>query len=438
MNFKQAKFIVPGIFFLVLVTVYFHNFSIINFSHVQPLMKMNDVPGILDGYHATPHLLQDGLRWWHGPWIENGVQAYRPLSSYLLWIESDIVLNHGLVPIAIIGAFLLFIICLAASLVSWQLTHSYWCAAFAGVLCTYVTSFDYGGVDPNRLVWYPVHHDLLNIAFALLATFAFLRWMECGNWKYIAACWVCFIAGIFTKEYLYIFPLFALVIALTYKSTFNRRRILIQPAIMLCVVIAFYLFRQSVLPHPYMPHGLNLHMLITHSTLFWFHAFYLYLPAGMFVLPLLALLISIALLPAIRRDKRLVLLAVVIILLFAQFTIGIPNLFWRFFDVPTGEIQISLFFQMLFTFYTFYLVYKYRKTTNGFLAYILMMVAYLPTFTYLGWHYSLSGWFFRCAVFWPVIALLVWRDIEHFPIIARVFRLKEDDQPSAPAGALTS
>lgn len=39
-----------------------------------------------------------------------------------------------------------------------------------------------------------------------------------------------------------------------------------------------------------------------------------------------------------------------------------------------------------------------------------MMVIYLPVFTYLGWHYTLTGAFVRGAIWWPMIIKLALRD----------------------------
>lgn len=406
-------FLKVAIFIQIAFFVFFLNVYPLRVSRIQPLQKMNDVPSILVGYSHTPNLLKDGLRWWHGPWIEDGIQAYRPISSYLLWSESYLVQKNGFVPIIIIGALLVLILGSLSALIAYQLTESYWCSALAGTLAAYVIQFDFGGISKEWIAWYPVHHDLMAIAFALAAVWTFLKWLKSGRKCHIIWCWVFFILGIFCKEYLYIFPVMAFAIAMLYKSTFVRvKDAVIQSGIMFCTVLAFYIFRQSILPHPYMPKSINAHMLISHPLLFWFHSFYMYLPAGIFWLPALALVIFSTLLICTKmRNLWITVLCIVGTLIFVSFTNGIINTFWYLFDWPSSSTSLSNLIQMLFTFYTFWLVFKYRKTHNGALAFVLMMLSYIPTFAYLGWHYSLSGWFFRSAVFWPVITKLAWDDI---------------------------
>src|SRR2546430_16883823 len=72
-------------------------------SFVALVPTMNDVPAITQGYRETPDLLRDGLRWWHGPWIREGIQAYRPLTSYLHWIELWIGFHWGFIWVALLG-----------------------------------------------------------------------------------------------------------------------------------------------------------------------------------------------------------------------------------------------------------------------------------------------------------------------------------------------
>lgn len=409
----NPNFIKAAIFLEIAFFVFLLNIRPIKFSNIQPLQRMNDVSNILAGYHKTPNLLIDGLHWWHGPWIEEGVQAYRPLSSYLLWGESKLVLHFGFFPIIIIGALLLLLLSLLSATVAYQLTKSYWCSVLGGTLAAYVVRFDYGGIDQKWLTWYPVHHDLMAIAFALAATWAFLKWLELEGKTYIALCWTFFIAGLFCKEYLYVFPIMALVMAIGYKHAFTgKKQAAIHTGLMFCCVLIFYSLRQMVLPKPYMPHVLTKHMLITHSLLFWFHDFYLYLPSKIFWVPLLALIVFVFAGRVIKTpDRWTLLIGIVVPLFFVHLTVGILNGFWYFFDFSRDTDHLYFFFQMIFTFYTFWLVFKYRKTHSGVMAYLLMMLAYIPTFAYLGWHYGLAGCFFRSSVFWPVMAKLIWDDI---------------------------
>ena len=73
---------------------------------------MNDVTAIVGGYRLAPNLELDGLAWWHGPWIQQSVQVLRPLSYYMLWIETAIGLRWGFFWVGCIGVMLLVANCL--------------------------------------------------------------------------------------------------------------------------------------------------------------------------------------------------------------------------------------------------------------------------------------------------------------------------------------
>src|ERR1051326_9093234 len=73
-----------ALFGLILFLVIHWNGNFKEWSALEPARLGNDVQAIISGYRTTPNLITDGLRWRHGPWIEEGIQVYRPISSYLL------------------------------------------------------------------------------------------------------------------------------------------------------------------------------------------------------------------------------------------------------------------------------------------------------------------------------------------------------------------
>jgi hypothetical protein len=84
-----------ALFVLILFLAIRWNSDFSEWSGKDSVLIGSDVQAIVAGYHHSPNLLIDGLRWWHGPWIEEGIQVYRPVSSYLLWTETWIGLHWG-------------------------------------------------------------------------------------------------------------------------------------------------------------------------------------------------------------------------------------------------------------------------------------------------------------------------------------------------------
>src|SRR5689334_10476907 len=85
-----------------------------DWAPLKLVLGMNDVPSIIDGYNRAPSLLTDSLRWWHGTWIQEGIGAFRPISSYQYWIETWVGLHWGFYLVSWMGMALL----IAASLLT--------------------------------------------------------------------------------------------------------------------------------------------------------------------------------------------------------------------------------------------------------------------------------------------------------------------------------
>ena len=241
-----------------------------------------DVKYIMQGYRLTPNLLHDGLRWWHGPWIEQGVDAYRPLASYLLWIECWIGVRHGYVWVGWIGVALFVLDCWLAAMVSLRLLRSWRCALLTAVLAPAITVWNWGGQQPRYwLIWFPGHQDLLMIAFLLGALIDFHAWMLTSSRRDLARAWILFALGALTKEFDYVFPLFALALTLIPTLTrtlgmpnvVSRMAALRQVALMAALPSLMMVFRHFVLPHPYNPPAISYTHLYWSAVLFLFPSF---------------------------------------------------------------------------------------------------------------------------------------------------------------------
>jgi hypothetical protein len=415
---------------LLVVGVLFWNWRFVDWCALPLVLTMNDVDGIVRGYEQTPHLLLDGLKWWHGPWIQDGIQTFRPVSSYLLWCETAIGLRWGFFWVGCIGILLLLGVCSLCVLLSWQWTKSKWCAALTAVLAPMATVWNFNGTQPHHwMVWYPVHHDLLMIGCLVGALWAFDAWMESAAPRYLALTWAFFVTGLLSKEFLYIFPVLAAICALRVRSqtAIGRYAALRQAALMLVLVLALFCYRAVVLPQPYNPPPLKWVHLKKKPFLYWFWPFYGFMLSGLIGYAGLAGLLLI-LGGAWLRFKRsawghwsarpfawawMSALALLILAVYSEWVLGSAlGTVWYFVEPREAWLHITSMLHMVGLFYVLYLLWKHRRSEPGLAAWGLMAFAYAPVFTYLGWHYTLAGWFIRCAVYWPVIARIVWREWE--------------------------
>ena len=174
---------------LILCGAVGRNSQFVDLCTAERVLAMNDVAGILQGFHATPHLLADGLRWWHGPWIQEGIGAFRPLSSYLLWADCFVGLRYGFFYTGCIGMLLLVANCALCVALAWRFTRSRAGVYTAALLAPAGGLFIMGGNQPPHwLVWFPVHHDLMMIAWLLGALLAFDCWLESARSRHLAWC----------------------------------------------------------------------------------------------------------------------------------------------------------------------------------------------------------------------------------------------------------
>lgn len=403
-----------------------HDFGL--WTRPDHLAQMNDVPEILRGFNQAPNLWRDGLRWWHGPWIEQGVEVYRPLSSILLWLECYAGQKFGFEWIARFGVVLLTIVSWQCVLLAREFTFSRGAMLVAALLAPCARFWMMGGSTPHYwLAWFPCHHDLLMIAWLLGALLWWTRWLESKRRRDLTWALALFLGGVLSKEFLYIFPAMALSVALFHP----RRRVELFPALkvvgaMFAFLAFAWVFRSQVLPHPYNPPRLKLVHFLRRPFLYWFPAFYLYVPAQEFFPALLALwgFTSVGLglrfgpkMPGIVRRVVWPLGIVLGALLLGQCFDGMGESFWYFAEPPNGLIHMNHLVEMVFTLWALYAVWKYRSSTASLAVLGVFLLAYVPVWTYLGWHYTLAGWFVRAALWWPLLyqlARLDWLKWPHF------------------------
>jgi hypothetical protein len=423
----------------------------VSYTTPAKMAAMNDVPAVLSGYYATPNLFSDGLRWWHGTWIQEGIYAYRPLSAYLYWIECWIGLRAGWFWVGCIGMGLLLANCAFCGALTWRFTGSKLCAAFACLSATCIVYFNMQPVE--WLAWFPGHQELFLNLFLMGAVWHFDAWMRNGRTASLGWAWALFVGGCLSKEHVYVFPLMALALALlrpregAARGVVSARRALGQIGWMAVFVGALWLFRSHVIENPRNP-PIKRIFFIRKPFLYWFYPFYrtvlteLWWFAG---LPVVILALGRALIRLYQRapawlGRPFVAPAVFfaslgVVALYLAATEGITRAAWYLFDFTVSSLRLVELGAMMLCVYCLWLSWKWRRAQPSVLVWSLFAIAHLPAFPYLGWHYTIAAWFLRC-VYWGMIARLMWLDVEgYLPALRARFRLARALMPAVPAEA---
>lgn len=385
------------------------------------MLGMNDVPSILAGYRLTPHPLVDGLRWWHGPWIQQGIYAFRPASAYLYWAECWIGLHWGFLADAWLGYLLFGATCLLSAALTWRLTRSRACLWLAALLAPLPCFFNIGQ-PPLWLAWFPIHQDLMMTALLLAALLSFDVWREQGGSRALGGAWAFFALACLSKEHAYIFPLFAASVALLRKGRIPVWTALAQAGLMLASVGLLWVYRAHVIVHPRNPTaGLltQAHALLV----FMYSALGRYLITAQGWLPGLAVLLLALMGAALRFRQGLWGDSV-----WGRAYIWLPLCFgivWLYLSLSTPSAAVSLAWllggdagpvaladlgQMLIMLYGIYLLWKYRRVEPTGAVWTWMLLSYTPVAGFMGWHYLLPAWFLRVP-YDVMIVRLVWRDL---------------------------
>jgi len=295
------------LFLLVVLGSWGWNHDFGPWTRPDHLAIMNDVPDILRGYHATPDFWRDSWRWWHGPWIEQGIEVYRPLSSILLWLECSVGERFGFEWVARFGIALLALVSWQCVLLARQFTASRGAMLVAALLAPSAKFWVMGGSAPDEwLAWFAGHHDLLMIAFLLGALLFWTRWLESEKRRDLGWSLSLFFVGVLSKEFLYIFPAMALGVALFHpRRHIELRRAVMVVGAMFGFLALAWLFRSHVLLHPYNPPRLKVVHFLRRPFLYWFPAFYHYIPAHEYFPALLALWLWASIGLGLRFQKRM-------------------------------------------------------------------------------------------------------------------------------------
>ena len=203
----------------------------------------------------------------------------------------------------------------------------------------------------------------------------------------------------------------------------SRAQVLRVVGLMFAFTVALFAYRWAVLPAPYNPPPLKWVHLKKRPFLYWFNPFYSFVLTGMWwaVAQALTVLALTGVWLRAWKNKATVwptlpTLAAILASLALPFLVVWPlgispfDNIWYFAD-SYGANRLIQTGGMIGTAWALWLLWKYRRQQPALAALLILMAIYLPVFTYLGWHYTLTGAFVRGALWWPIIAKLAARDV---------------------------
>lgn len=400
--------LIPPVAFLL-------NYAFVFHCHYSEIMRMNDVPDIMKGYHRVPTLAAALTAYWHAPWIQKPIYCFRPISGFQYWVETYVGLHFGFLWDAWIGGFALFAISVwLCAMIAYRFTGSASLTVFAALMACWVRS--YNVCQPNMwLAWYPMHQDLLMMVFILGAVLSFDAWISNGSRGALIATWVLFVLGCLTKEYLYAFPFMAasLILVRPAYSWGVRKARLLQPALFALFVLGLLILRKTMYAHPRNPNFRK--DVILHKP---FMFMYNNLASDVIIAnwaPVIFAAVLVAVVCGVfyvrRRQLSLgwlgrrpyVIVAAVIALLFVllqvacgSFAVPVVQLFTIQIMQMKCATNVALLASILVTI---------RNWNRGAMAaaWLLLFWSYLPVISFIGWHYTFPGGLFR-SFFWAVWA----------------------------------
>ena len=371
---------------------------------------LNDITAIYQGYHETPNLLTDGLRWWHGPWIQVDVASWRPISSYVYWIDCYAGEHYGRTAWGWIGLALLIVEAAAAAWLAWRLTRWWPGAALAALLLPLQCHISV--CHPKLwLFWFPVHQEIVTGTAFLVVLALFDIWLELGGGRRLALFGVAFLLACATKETCFILPaLLAPMAAWRYRgnAVSAKARWLVVGATC-AAVLGCWFWRAAVIPHPrnpsillvQIPRKMGLNVLspitlfglggewgvalvpITCTALYYWHKhrrprWYLFWP-----LAYLLVMVPVYLWPGKHLGDLLIPL------------------------IDKGPLRMQ-FLRIELIVWTLMLYRKYAASEPGAVLLAMIVAIYIPNIDFGGWHYEVVPWAIR-VVNWALVAKVFYR-----------------------------
>ncbi len=379
---------------------------------------------LIRGYQKHPNLWQDGLAWWHGTWIHQYTRFFRPLASYLHWMQCHVGLRWGFAWLAGMGLLLFYVGCLLAAALAWRITRSKPFTLLGALLIPFSWFFN-PGQPKHWMAWFPFHPDLIVGALLLGAVLCFDLWIERGRPRLLLGSWLLFALACGFKEHAYIFPAMALALAALRAGKVPKTKALLQAGAMSAATLLLLVYRKAVVPEAFTP-PLDPVAYLVRPLAYVYPLLNKPIRYGMFDTFSLAVLLFVqgwAWLrlrrtgPGRRWVERPFTPVVNFFFLagMAALSAGATGSLILFADPLIAAGLLGELAQYGFTFYCMTLFAKYRKERPTALSWALLWLTYVPIIFTTGWYYTTIGWLFR-AQYWALAAQLIWRDLKpHLP-----------------------
>lgn len=165
----------------------------------------------------------DMLRWWAGTWIQADSYYYRPLSSYLFYLEYTLFgwnfQGHVIISWLLHGGIALCVYLLALRLFPGPRSIARWTAMLAAVLFNLRLTpegphWEVAPVGYAVVAWWPAQTDQTSLFFSLLAILALDRWLQDEDRRGLLKAAVLWVISLLFKEMAIILPAIAGLLAL--------------------------------------------------------------------------------------------------------------------------------------------------------------------------------------------------------------------------------
>jgi hypothetical protein len=415
-SWKRGELVALAVALAVLIVWRNHHFAQYAATLVENSDETTDVYFLLKGFHRTPDLWRDGLAWWHGPWIHALTPYFRPIGSYIHWVQCYVGLRWGFVWIGYFGLVLFYGSCLLAAALAWRITRSKPATVVGAAALPFVLACNPGQPE-GWLAWFPGHPDLIVGSLMLAALLCFAAWIERARRGYLLGTWLLFLIACGVKEHAYIFPAMVLAFALLRSGRVRRRDSVLQALCLFAATAALFTYRKIVVPNAPGP-GFDPLAFVIRPIYFIYPV--LYQPIRLGETPILTLAALLWLqgwawlrLRRVERVRRWlsrpfagVIAAFTLLAIAAGFGLATGTLI-LFADPGVAADVLSKLVRMWFVPYSLTLLVRYRQRYPTALSWILLWLAYLPIIHTVGWHYTLVGWLFR-AQYWALMTQLLW------------------------------
>lgn len=217
------------------------------FQPLQHKAGVDDVPGIIAGYHATPNFWAGLASWCSGTWINEAAPgALRPVAASWHYLQAATI-EAGYPHVVTVATLILFAaVCALAGLLARRWTKSDTAGFVAAVLCAALPSNPQ--FIPNDLfAWWPVDDNILSLIFGLSSLLLFDSWLSTARRRYAVGAIACVVLSALSKEWGYILPMMLLVMAVYHEKSATLARL--RPvAVAFGVVVALVAYRRYILP----------------------------------------------------------------------------------------------------------------------------------------------------------------------------------------------